>query len=108
MRNAVTAVVLVAALAAGLWLTLVDARTDDTGIEAGLLLGMAAVLAAIRPRAAVIIAALVGLPIPVVEAARFDGFPAGIVAMGFALAGAFAGAYVGIIVRRSSLLSCRG
>jgi uncharacterized integral membrane protein len=84
------------------WLVSVDARTDDTGIEAGLLFLIAAVLAALRPRAAIAIAFIVGGPIPIAEALRTGSFPAGIVALGFAVAGALLGAYLGIIVRRSA------
>lgn len=101
MRTLVTAAVLLAALAAGVWLTFVDARTDDTGIEAGLIFLVAFVLAALRPRAAIIIAFLVGSPIPISEAMQSGAFPAGIAALGFAFAGALLGAYLGIIVRRS-------
>jgi hypothetical protein len=96
----VTALVLLAALAAGLYLAAVDARTDDTGILAGLIVLASGALAAMRPRAAVLIAALVGLPIPLVEAIRFESWAA-LAALGFSFAGAFAGAYVGIVLRRS-------
>ena len=105
MRNAVTAVVIAVALAAGLWLAGVDARTDDTGIEAGLIFLVAAALSAVRPRAAVIIAMLVGTPIPVAEAINGTGFPGGVAALGFAGLGALAGAYLGILVRRGLQLS---
>jgi hypothetical protein len=102
VKNAVTAVVLFAALAAGLWLVGVEAnpRFDDMGVLAGLIVLISGALSAIRPRAALIIGALVGLPIPVVEAIRFDSYAA-LAALAFAMAGAFAGAYVGIVVRRS-------
>jgi hypothetical protein len=102
VRNVVTAAVLGLACVAGLWLGYVDARTDDTGIEAGLIFLMAAALAAVRPRAAIVIAFIVGAPIPIAEAMRSGGFPAGIVALGFSLAGALVGAYLGIIVGRSA------
>jgi hypothetical protein len=101
VRNVVTAVVIALACAAGLWLASVDARTDDTGIEAGLIFVFAAALAAVRPRAAVLIALIVGLPIPVSEALRGGGIPAGIAALGFAAVGALVGAFVGITVRRT-------
>ena len=52
MRNVVTAIVIVLACAAGVWLAAVDQRTDDTGIEAGLIFLIAAALSAVRPRAA--------------------------------------------------------
>ena len=102
MRSLVTAGVIVLACAAGLWLASFDARTDDTGIEAGLIFLVAAALAAVRPRGAIILAFIVGAPIPIAEALRSGGFPAGIVALGFALAGALLGAYLGITMRRSA------
>ena len=102
MRAVVTALVVALACLAGLWLVSVDARTDDTGIEAGLILLISAALAAVRPRAAIVIAFIVGGPIPIAEALRSGGFPAGIVALGFSVAGALVGAYLGIIVRRSA------
>lgn len=102
MRNVVTAFVVGLACVAGLWLVSVDTRTDDTGIEAGLLFLISAALAAVRPRAAIVIAFIVGAPIPVAEALRSGGFPAGIVALGFSVAGALVGAYLGINVRRSA------
>jgi hypothetical protein len=98
----VTALVLALAATAGLWLVTVDARTDDTGIEAGLILLIAAALSAARPRAAILVALLVGAPIPIAETLRTGTFPAGIMALGFSVAGALIGAYVGIIVRRSA------
>jgi len=102
VRNAVTAIVVALACLAGLWLAAVDTRTDDTGIEAGLLFIVAAALSAVRPRGAMVIAFIVGSPIPISEAMRSGGFPAGIVALGFAVAGALVGAYLGIIARRSA------
>jgi hypothetical protein len=102
VRNAVTAVVIAIAGAAGLWLTSVDSRTEDTGIEAGLLFLIAAALAAVRPRAAILIAFLVGAPIPIAEALRSGAFPPGIAALGFSVAGALAGGLLGIVVRRNS------
>ena len=102
MKNIVTAMVIALACLAGLWLVSVDARTDDTGIEAGLIFVIAATLAAMRPRAAIVIAFIVGAPIPIVEAMRSSGFPAGIAALAFSVAGALIGAYLGIMVRRSA------
>ncbi len=90
------------ACVAGLWLVFVDSRSDDTAIEAGLISLIAAALAAVRPRAAIIIAFIVGAPIPIAEALRSSGFPAGITALGFAVAGALAGAYLGMMLRRST------
>ncbi len=101
MRNLVTAIVVVLACVAGLWLASVDARTDDTGIEASLIFLIAAALSAVRPRAAVLIALIVGTPIPIVEAMRTSGLPGGIAALGFSVAGALVGAYLGIVMRRA-------
>ena len=102
MRNVVTALVIVFACLAGVWLVSVDARTDDTGIEAGLIFLIAAALAAMRPRAAIVIAFIVGGPIPIAEALQSGSFPVGIAALGFSVAGALVGAYLGIIARRSA------
>jgi len=102
VRHVITAIVIGLAVVAGLWLVAVDARTDDTGIEAGLIVLIAAALAAVRPRAAIIIAFIVGGPIPIAEALRSGGFPAGIMALGFAVAGALVGAYLGMMARRST------
>jgi len=103
VRNLVTAVVIGVACVAGLWLAFFDARTDDTGIEAGLIFLIAAFLSAVRPRASAVIALIVGAPIPILEAMRGGGgFPAGIAALGFSVAGALVGAYIGVIVRRSA------
>ena len=102
MKNVVTGLVIALAAVAGLWLASVDARTDDTGIEAGLIFFCAAALSAIRPRAAVLVALLVGAPIPITEALRSGGIPAGIAALGFSVAGAIVGVCLGIIVRRSA------
>ena len=101
MRNLVTAIVVVLACVAGLWLASIDARTDDTGIEASLIFLIAAALSAVRPRAAVLIALIVGTPIPIVEAMRTSGLPGGIAALGFSVAGALVGAYLGIVMRRA-------
>ena len=102
MRNVTTVLVIALACLAGVWLASVDARTDDTGIEAGLIVLIAAALAAVRPRAAIIIAFIVGGPIPIAEALRSGGFPAGIAALGLSIAGALVGAYLGIMLRRSA------
>jgi hypothetical protein len=92
----------VLALAAGLWLASFDARTDDTGVEAALIFAFATVLAAVRPRLGIFIALVVGGLIPIGEAVRGGGFPAGIVALGVSVAGALLGAYLGTIARRTA------
>jgi hypothetical protein len=100
VRHVITAIVIAIACVAGLWLAAVDTRTDDTGTEAGLLFLVAAALSAVWPRAAMVIAFIVGSPIPITEALRSGGFPAGIVALGFSVAGAVVGAYLGMIARK--------
>jgi hypothetical protein len=106
MRIVVTAIVLALACVAGLWLALVDARTDDTGIEVGLIFLIAGALSAVRPRAAVIVALLVGGFIPIAESlGGANGIPAGIAALGFAIVGALVGAYLGIVARRLGSVS---
>jgi len=102
MRLVVTVLVVALACLAGLWLVSVDARTDDTGIEAGLILLIATALSAVRPRAAILIAFIVGAPIPIAEALWSGSFPPGIVALGLSVAGALVGAYLGNMVRRSA------
>jgi hypothetical protein len=102
VRNVVTALVVVLACVAGLWLASFDARTDDTGVEAGLLFLIAATLAAVRPRGAIVIAFIVGAPIPIAEALRTGSLPTGIVALGFTVAGALVGVYLRIIARRNA------
>jgi len=96
-----SALVVVCAIAAGLWLANADVRTDDTGIVAMLVLGVALVLSALRPRMAPWIALAVGLPIPVLEIAAGAGW-APLAALAFASVGAAAGAFVGAQVRRSA------
>jgi hypothetical protein len=102
VRKVVTAIVLTLACVAGLWLAAVDARADDTGIEAGLVILIAAALAAIRPRGAIMIAFIVGSPIPIAEAMRNGGLPPGIAALGLSIGGALVGAYPGIVLHRSA------
>jgi len=106
VRTVVTSIVLTLACVAGLWLAYVDARTDDTGIEAGLIFLIAGALSAVRPRAAVIVALLVGGFIPIAESlSGATGIPAGLAGLGFAIVGALVGAYLGIVARRLGPLS---
>jgi len=95
-----SALVVVCAIAAGLWLANADVRTDDTGIVAMLVLGVALVLSAVRPRMAPWIALAVGLPIPVLEIAAGAGW-APLAALAFAAVGAAIGAVLGSVLRRS-------
>lgn len=55
------------ALAVGLVLLAYDRRTDDTGIEVGLLLISAFALAVAAPRAMIAVALAIGLPITVLN-----------------------------------------
>ena len=96
-----SALVVVCAIAAGLWLANADVHTDDTGVVASLLLGVAFVLSAVRPRLAPWIALGVGLPIPVLEIGGGANWGA-LVALVFAAVGAAIGAFVGAQVRRSA------
>ena len=96
-----SALVVVCAIAAGLWLANADVRTDDTGIVAMLVLGVALVLSALRPRMAPWIALAVGLPIPVLEIAAGAGW-APLAALVFAGVGAALGAVGGRLMRRSA------
>ncbi len=102
MSSIVTAIVIALACVAGLWLASVDARTDDTGVEAALIFVVAAALSAFRPRAAILVALLVGGIIPIAEVLRGAGFPGGIAALGFSVAGALVGAYLGIVLKRTT------
>ena len=76
------------------------ASTVLTGLL-GYCFWIAAALSAVRPRAAILIALIVGTPIPIVEAMRTSGLPGGIAALGFSFAGALVGAYLGILVKRA-------
>jgi hypothetical protein len=93
------AAVAVAALGAGLYLTTLGTRTDGASVSGLLVAVTGGLLSAIHPRAAVIVGTLVGLPISVVNVIRSDSW-ASFVALGVALAAAFVGAYLGIILRR--------
>ncbi|MEA2662722.1 MAG: hypothetical protein QOH08_2294 [Chloroflexota bacterium] len=85
------------ALVIGLLLASYDLRTDDTGIEVGLLLIASVTLAALAPRRWWLIALCVGLPIPVVEiiVARASLPPGGVAALGVAIVGALIGLAIG-------------
>lgn len=93
MRDALAALL---ALAAGTLLAVYDRRTDDTGIEVGLLLLASAGIALLAPRRWPLVALCVGLPIPLVEVAFGHAAlpPAGIVALGVTIVGALAGSAV--------------
>lgn len=60
-------VVIIAALAIGLFMLGVDRRTDDTGIEVAIFLGTALGLTLAAPRAALAVALAIGLPAAVLN-----------------------------------------
>jgi len=102
MRN-VTAVAL--ALAAGLLLATYDLRTDDTGIEVGLLLIISIALAFIAPRWWWAIALLVGGFIPIfemsVQGLAAAPAPSGAVALVFTFIGSLGGFAIARVSRTS-------
>ena len=100
MRDALAIVV---SLSAGLFLARYDLNTDDTGIEVGLLLIAAALLAMLAPKRWWLVALCVGLPIPIVELVVGHAAvpPAGIVALGVAIVGAL----IGFAIRYASRTS---
>jgi hypothetical protein len=81
------------ALVVGLLLASYDLRTDDTGIEVGLLLIASVTLAALAPTRWWLVALCVGLPIPIVEIAVAHAPlpPAGVAALVVAIIGALIG-----------------
>jgi len=94
--GALDAVVLAAALVAGVGIGFVDSRPtwDDAGVTAASLLLAAGLLAATRPRLWWVAGLLVGLPVlgfNYLARGRFDSA----IAIVFALAGAGAGAWLG-------------
>ena len=97
MKNAIAVVL---ALAAGGLLATYDLRTDDTGIEVGLLLIASLTLAALAPKRWWLIALCVGLPIPIVEIAIAHAAlpPGGVAAFGVAIIGAL----IGFAIARAS------
>ena len=86
-------VVIALAVLAGVALASYDLRTDDTGIEVGLLVIASATLAALAPRRWWIVALCVGLPIPITEIVMSHAAlpPGGIAALAVAIVGALTG-----------------
>jgi hypothetical protein len=82
----------ITAAALGIAIAVVDARPtwDDTGITAGVVLLAAFIVAAIAGRRPWLWGLLVGVWVPVLTILN-GGDPAAILALGFALAGAYAG-----------------
>ena len=97
MRNAVAVGL---ALLVGVLLASYDLRTDDTGVELGLLLIGSVVLAIVAPRRWWLIALCVGLPIPIVEVAVAHAAipPAGVAALVVTIIGAL----IGFAIARAS------
>ena len=97
MRNAVAVGL---ALVVGVLLSSYDLRTDDTGVELGLLLIASVVLAFVAPRRWWLVALCVGLPIPIVEIAVAHSAlpPAGVVALVVTIIGAL----IGFAIARAS------
>jgi hypothetical protein len=103
MRNAIG---MVLALAAGLLLATYDLRTDDTGIEVGLLLIISIALAFIAPRWWWAIALLVGGFIPIfemsVQGLAAAPAPSGAVALVFTFIGSLSGFAIARVSRTSA------
>ena len=96
-------VIIVLAVLAGMALASYDLRTDDTGIEVGLLLIASATLAVFAPKRWWIVALCVGLPIPTMEiVVSHAALPPGGIA---ALAIAIVGALIGFGISRASRTS---
>jgi len=95
------AAILVVAVLAGLFLLSYDQRTDDAGVEAGLLVAISLALALAAPRRAFAIGLALGLPIAAWSLVNGNG--AGLAALAFALIGAG----IGWIMRRGSLVAAR-
>lgn len=96
MRTNRTLVILVAALTAGLAIGYVDSRPtwDDTGITAGCIFLAAAILAAMRPRAAWLVGLAVGTPVLGYSVVLHGNFGSAI-AIAIGLAGAGLGYLLG-------------
>lgn len=100
MKNGI---VIALALIAGAVLASYDLRTDDTGIEVGVLLIASVTLAALAPKRWWLVALCVGLPIPIVEiAVAHAPLPPGGVA---AFAVAIIGGLIGFAISRASKVS---
>jgi hypothetical protein len=94
------AIAIALSLGAGLILARYDLKTDDTGIEVGLLLIASVLLAVVAPRRWWLVALCVGVPIPLAELAVGHAAlpPAGVAALGVAIVGAL----VGLAIHRLS------
>ena len=94
--QAATVGLMLAALALGLGIALIDARPgwDDTGVSAAALFGVCALLGAVAPRQPWLCAVTAGLWIPVLSLARHPSAPnaGALLALVVAVVGAYAGA----------------
>ena len=94
--------VLLAAVLVGFFLLGYDQRTDDTGVEVGLILGLSLALALAAPRRWVAVA--LGVALPIVAASLFGGhLDVAAVVLGIAAIGA----WLGGMMRRGILLAAR-
>ena len=90
-------IVITAALVIGFFLLSYDQRTDDTGVEAGLLVATSLALTLAAPSVAIAIALAIGLP--VAASPLLNGNWGALIALVFS----GAGAAIGYVMRRSSL-----
>jgi len=87
-----------AAVGLGLLIAGIDSRPnwDDSGVTAAMLIGASAVVAAVDGHRPSLWAALVGLPVPIIEVPA-TGSTASIVALAFTAIGAV----LGVVIRRA-------
>jgi hypothetical protein len=90
-------IVIGVALLGGLFLLGYDQRTDDTGVEVGLIIATALALTVAAPRAAIAIALAIGLPIALSSLLHGNG--PGVMAL--LISGA--GALLGYVMRRTAV-----
>ena len=90
-------IVIAVALIVGLFLLGYDQRTDDTGVEVGLIIASALALTVAAPRAAIAVALAIGLPIAASSMLHGNG-PGLLVLL---VSGA--GAAIGYVMRRAPL-----
>jgi hypothetical protein len=90
-------IVLAVALAVGFFMLSYDQRTDDTGVEVGLLVATSLALTLVAPRAAIGVALAIGLPIAAYS--LWHGNGAAVAALVFSSAGAG----IGYLMRRGTL-----
>jgi len=90
-------IVIAVALVIGFWMLSYDQRTDDSGVEAGLLVGISLALTLAAPRAWLAIALAMALPIVGWNLSHGNG--AALIVLVFA----FVGAGLGYVMRRATL-----